>query len=256
MVFNDTIEALVCRCFKYVKRFKPQEETPKGIGDEFEDRFDDFLPRAVEILSRRGEFRFGLDVASASGLRHETDKILGIDDILVVMEFKHVIIDPIKKNPFLIFWAKVMDYYLSFLRSNFKERLYMLFLTCDREIPDDVRLFCFTWGIVLIDPVLRPPDVLVFLSGRLLDKKKEGFLFGIEESYLSSLHRRAIRLCQATRKDINVILFKDPSSFRYLLLNLDKLPTWRDTGILLKEQKLINDEIEKLLEQYRSEGGS
>ena len=252
----DSIDYLIRRCYKYVKNFKPQKESPKDIGDEFEDEFEKVIPNDIEILSKRGEFRFGVDIPSASGLKHEIDKVLQLNDILIVIEFKHKIIDPVKKNPFLIFWAKVMDYYLSLIRSRWARKLYVLFLTCETNIPDEVRFFCYRWGINLIDTEIRPPDVLVFLSKELLEKKKEGFFLDREETYILSIYKRTKKLCQNVRKNFGEILYQEPSSFKYARLNLDMLPTQEISKNILKEQKQLNKEIEELLKQYRAEGGT
>lgn len=157
----DLLDRLICRSYRYVCHFKPESESAYDIGHEFEKKLDNYLPKGVEVLSRAGEFRMGIDRGSDSGLRHETDKVMQVGQAVVVAEFKHSIVDPTIKNPFLIFWAKLMDYRISLLRCDYVYPMYALFVTKDRSITDSVRKFCYAWGIVLVEPNLRPLDVLL-----------------------------------------------------------------------------------------------
>lgn len=249
----DVIDKIVRVSFKYVKNFRPQHETASEIGDEFEDKIDFLLPRGVQIISRRDEYRFGMDIPSSSGLRHEIDKIVWYGNALVVMEFKHLIVDSVIKNPFLIFFGKLLDYYLTMLRLGFKEKLYAIFLTCDKKIPDNVRLFCFTWGIQLVDPSIRPPAVLEYVSEQLSKYKRQGLLFGFSNEYINSLNRRCRRLNNIVRKGISEILYRDPSTVRYLLFDVANILEFGMSRSLLDEQKAINQEADDLLSQLRKE---
>lgn len=250
--FSPDIIKLVARLFVYVKDFQPMANTAKKIGNEFEDRWERHLPPGFEIISRRGEFRFGRDISSYSGLKHEEDKILKRHNDTIVIEFKHAIIQEAVKIPFLVFWAKTLDYQLRLIQLDFRDKLYSMFVTCEPQIADDIRAFCYMWGIILVDPTLRPPEVLFTMLRELDDRLRKARVGEkTRRDEIRPLMKRAGALILQARKGIGEILYRDITSGSFATVDFRKLGNSLDAMGLLREQKQIDSTVSDLKDRFR-----
>jgi hypothetical protein len=156
-------ELLLYHSMSYARSFNDHHGAEgAGIGRKFEEDFYNYIAREprFRLLSTSYDFGMGHELATTSGVRHETDAVLSDGLTLYVCELKHYFESQIDKNMLLIFNQKVIDFYLELVRKGIDIHIKRLFLTRNRRLDNFVREFAMSWGIGLVDGELWPPELL------------------------------------------------------------------------------------------------
>lgn len=105
---------------------------------------------------------------SASGFSHETDAVIGLPDLTVHFELKHLL-TPLGKNELLIFNQKGLDHFLGGGES-FRETPFYRVILSGHILTPEARRFALQWGIIVIEPDRLPLLLIHDLAGRIVPR--------------------------------------------------------------------------------------
>ena len=117
--------------------------------------------KGLDLFMRAGELTLGTGLPAFSGLFHEHDLGTRGKGQIVLFELKNYPRSRLNKNELLLFHQKTLDFYLALVQAGSSARMIRALVTTDRRITDSIRGFCLQWGIVLVEPTLRPIPALV-----------------------------------------------------------------------------------------------
>ncbi|WP_156938570.1 hypothetical protein [Mesorhizobium sp. LNHC252B00] len=132
-------------------------------GRAFEGAFYGFCEGRGLRLTERAGSRTLCGSVSASGLRHESDAVIVLPDIIIHVETKHLGHE-VSKNDLMIFNQKGLDFMMSGATPLTARPLYRVFLSGGPLSPE-ARRFALLWGIVAVEPDVLPLPVLHWLAG-------------------------------------------------------------------------------------------
>jgi hypothetical protein len=134
-----------------------------GRGRAFEAALYTLCERDHLCLNERAGSRTLCGTISASGLRHESDGVIGCADLILHVETKHLT-EEVSKNDLMIFNQKGLDFVLTGDPRLRTRPLYRMFLS-GRPLSREARRFSVLWGIITIEPDLMPLPILHWLAG-------------------------------------------------------------------------------------------
>jgi hypothetical protein len=132
-------------------------------GRAFETAFYSLCERRGLRLSERAGSRTFCESASASGLRHESDAVIVLPDIIIHVEMKHLGSE-VSKSDLMIFNQKALDFMMVGAPLLSKRPVYRVFLS-GGHLSREARSFALLWGIITIEPDVLPLPILHWLAG-------------------------------------------------------------------------------------------
>lgn len=107
---------------------------------------------------------FGRGLETLSKLMHELDFIGWTENSVCVFELKLYEVADLPKDMLLVFYHKVLDFYLKNISFFKGQRLYLMLPTRYAPIDDTMRMLCFSLGIELIDTELYPVRLIEYYA--------------------------------------------------------------------------------------------
>ena len=220
---------VLCRTFK-----------PSGAGDGgFAVAVTDVLGRHhVNVFLQAGELTLGTGLPAFSGLFHENDLGLANGTCRLVFELKQRRRGRVTKSDLMIFNQKTIDFQLALIHSGDRARILRAFITTDPTVTDALRGYCLQWGIILVEPHLRPIPLLVSAL-RDLDGAA-----GLPSGY-DAARARAERLADKMRPLDRLLLPSTLSRWRRLL-DAGRFPTGASLRGLVRDQRQVDEYAEKI----------
>ena len=188
-MINDNYEQMIYKLAKFVYNYRADSRlSALQQGRDFEKQLYSVIDKMADItkLSESGRFDLGIDAKTLSGLNHELDGTVTDGKNIYIFELKHYFSGEVSKDMLLIFNQKIWDFAFYWLQRVQEVHFSPIFLTQCQNIRSDLRIFCYLWGITLIDRELLHPVVLK----RTLDQrenKKELIVSDQIKEELSSL---------------------------------------------------------------------
>lgn len=156
---------LAADMFSLVQHWEPQISGP-ARGRLFEAVFHNYCDAKGLRVTERPGARTVRHERSGSGFSHETDAVIGLPNLSIHVEMKHLS-TPLGKNELLIFNQKGIDHLLGGSEWFRSIPLYRLILSGQILTPE-ARRFAAQWGIVVVEPDRLPLLVLHGLAGRVI----------------------------------------------------------------------------------------
>jgi len=165
-LYPHALYELTLDLFAVVQYWQPTTSGPTR-GRMFETVLGRYCDYAKLYMSERPGSRTIRGARSASGFMHENDTVLGLADLTVHFELKHLT-DEVGKNDLLIFNQKGIDYLVSESFIFRRVPLYRIFLS-GNILSRQAKRFAVQWGILVIEPDRLPLLLLHYLAGRSIN---------------------------------------------------------------------------------------
>jgi hypothetical protein len=124
--------------------------------------------RGLRLTERAGS-RTLCESESASGLRHESDAVVTLPDIIIHIETKHLSHE-VSKNDLMIFNQKGLDFMMSGAMPLRSRPLYRVFLS-GGPLSREARRFAILWGIIAVERDFLPLPILHWLAGSMFAQR-------------------------------------------------------------------------------------
>lgn len=218
------------------------EERDQGFERTFREHFWQRL--RPDLVSSVHDLSFAASLSTLSGLAHELDLLARWENQEWVFELKNGGGSDINKEMLMVFHEKILDFYLANYGFLFGFRIMRGFLTGAGYIDNNLRAYCATWGIVLIDNELLPIPALPAL---LKEKKKwagSGQLPGVEEDEVQEAEEEAQELVEhACRPLGEIIALSDLRD--QLTIHLDRMPGDIRAAELVERHRALCEQMKK-----------
>ncbi|MEM3697861.1 MAG: hypothetical protein QXQ94_10280 [Candidatus Bathyarchaeia archaeon] len=128
----------------------------------FEESFREYLYEKINFdsISSSKDMGLGLAYSTLSNTPHELDVICTKDKDMEVFELKHYEVSNLTKEIVFTFLGKVLDFFFKNAELLSTYRITMYLVTINRNVDDNVRKLCLTYGIKLIEPTLMTIKVM------------------------------------------------------------------------------------------------
>jgi len=196
--------------------------------------------KGLDLFMRAGELTLGTGLPAMSGLFHEHDLGVRGKSEVVLFELKNYPRSRVNKNELMLFHQKTLDFYLALVQLGSAARMIRTFVTTDRRITDSLRGFCLQWGIVLVEPALRPIPALLAV---MRDLDGTSHVSGIAE--FESHLNRAERLGRCVRPLDRILVPSTLSRWR-LLLDAASLPQGQELARLVDDHRRLDAFVRSL----------
>ena len=224
---------LFCRAMYLLARFNPSLLEGAFKGRQWERWASEVLGSVTSAHQGPGSLTlFGR--RSASGVRHEFDAAGGDSSWTLIAEAKAYGESSPSKKEICCFDRKTFDTYVE--RRLVGERgPHFRVLVSAGPVDDDLRRYCFLYGIVTVDPGLIPLPVLLRMAGRAV----------ADEYFSDAILSELVRLAEPACASMELRYVPDgPDHLRFDIRRFSR----RDLNDLLWLQKTVSGDLLELVD--------
>jgi hypothetical protein len=235
---NEDVLYRICKDLYCVVRFYNfRSKEGVGRGHELQDVFQKYcLSQGIELVERRGNLTcFGRK--GISGLGHEVDGTVQSDERKILIELKAYTYD-VPKHQVMLFNEKSLDFYLAFVKEGKPCPLHRVLIS-DSSMNTEVRRFCYTWRIIIVEPQILPLPVVLEYSRH--PKWEKYFDFPILQEIERVLPKYSVSL--------DNLLEGQDESLQFLTLRKSALPSLRDLEEIEEIHLSMSEELLQVIEE-------
>lgn len=177
------------------------------------------------------------NVAASSGIDHELDACVAGGDTRVAVECKSRK-SGVSKADVALFHEKILDFFCAD-PERFRQERWWRISASSTPVTRNVRAFCFSLGMILVDPDVLPLPTLLWTAGRPVADKY------LNESYLQEAVRLGERANLAVQDRWTYNHYSDLVCFKPTVLSSNEI-----VDLMWIQEKLGSDIIEMYQQHY------